>query len=101
MKTIIILACLLVAGLRTQDNDQRYTVFVPTFAGGDSGLAWDEAVAMVGKCRIESVAQFHSLRVNLWMTEGAALYTIEPYPDAIIDAIRDLAPPCEIRVMSE
>lgn len=77
-----------------------HAVYLPV-VGGSGFVEWDRAVSMISECQIESVAQFHSLRVSLLTVDAATLYTIEPYIDAVLDVINENNPPCQIGVMTE
>ncbi len=48
-------------------------------------ITWEEAVELIGSCRVESVFQDHSRNVGLTLKDGTSRSTIEPEIDMVLE----------------
>jgi hypothetical protein len=55
-------------------------------------ISWEEALALIRSGEVRSVSQTHALEVSLRTRTGARYTTREPEIDAVLRAVRELAP---------
>ena len=65
-------------------------------------ISWEEALALIRSGEVHSVSQTHALEVALRTRTGARYTTREPEIDAVLRAVRELAPNAgEIAIATE
>jgi hypothetical protein len=65
-------------------------------------ISWEQALALIRSGEVRSVMQTHALEVALGTASGARYTTREPEIDAVLRAVRELAPNAgEIAVATE
>lgn len=65
-------------------------------------ISWEQALALIRSGEVRSVMQTHALAVALGTASGARYTTREPEIDAVLRAVRELAPNAgEIAIATE
>ncbi|HEY8120792.1 MAG TPA: hypothetical protein VII78_05695 [Myxococcota bacterium] len=61
-------------------------------AASPVAISWEQALALIRSGEVRSVAQTHALEVALVTADGARYTAREPGIDAVLHAVRELAP---------